>query len=84
MTQQMDDCDELVYMYIPQYGRGTASLNVATAAAIVLHHFAEWAKYGNPQHRCRGAQISRRRVGSQEERGNAAHAARGTGTDAGG
>jgi len=47
MTQQtMDDCDELVY--IPQYGRGTASLNVATAAAIVLHHFAEWAKY--PQH----------------------------------
>ena len=47
MTQQtMGDCDELVY--IPQYGRGTASLNVATAAAIVLHHFAEWAKY--PQH----------------------------------
>jgi len=44
MTQQtMDDCDEIVY--IPQYGKGTASLNVATAAAIVLHHFAEWARY---------------------------------------
>ena len=41
----MDACDELVY--IPQYGRGTASLNVATAASIVLHHFAEWAKYPN-------------------------------------
>jgi tRNA(Leu) C34 or U34 (ribose-2'-O)-methylase TrmL len=36
-------CDKLVY--IPQYGHGTASLNVATAAAIVLHQFAEWAKY---------------------------------------
>ena len=43
---QMDACDELVF--IPQYGRGTASLNVATAAAVVLHHFAEWAQY--PQH----------------------------------
>jgi len=42
----MKDCDALVY--IPQYGVGTASLNVATAAAIVLHHFAEWAQY--PSH----------------------------------
>lgn len=41
--ETMDACDELVY--IPQYGRGTASLNVATATSIVLHHFAEWAKY---------------------------------------
>lgn len=39
----LDACDSVVY--IPQYGRGTASLNVATAAAIVLHHFAEWAQY---------------------------------------
>lgn len=39
----LDACDSIVY--IPQYGRGTASLNVATAAAIVLHHFAEWAQY---------------------------------------
>ena len=31
-------CDEFVY--IPQHGRGTASLNVATAAALVLHHYA--------------------------------------------
>lgn len=39
----LDACDSIVY--IPQYGRGTASLNVATAAAIVLHQFAEWAQY---------------------------------------
>jgi tRNA(Leu) C34 or U34 (ribose-2'-O)-methylase TrmL len=44
--ETMDACDELVY--IPQYGRGTASLNVATATSIVLHHFAEYAKY--PSH----------------------------------
>lgn len=36
-------CDHLVY--IPQYTQGTASLNVAVAASIVLHHFALWAKY---------------------------------------
>lgn len=36
-------CDRLVY--IPQYGHGTASLNVASAAAIVMQHFATWAKY---------------------------------------
>lgn len=32
-------------MYIPQHGPGTASLNVAVAASIVLHHFAVWAGY---------------------------------------
>ena len=32
-------------MYIAQHGRGTASLNVACAAAIVLHRFSEWAGY---------------------------------------
>mmetsp|Transcript_707 Transcript_707/g.4526 ORF Transcript_707/g.4526 Transcript_707/m.4526 type:complete len:223 (-) Transcript_707:3000-3668(-) len=36
-------CDQFVY--IPQYGKGTASLNVAVAASIVLHHFAVWAGY---------------------------------------
>lgn len=36
-------CDKCVY--IPQYGGGTASLNVACAAAIVLHRFACWAGY---------------------------------------
>ena len=41
--QCMDDCDELVY--IPQFGRGTASMNVATAAAVVLHEFAQYANY---------------------------------------
>ena len=36
-------CDALVY--IPQHGPGTASLNVAVAASVVLHHFAVWAGY---------------------------------------
>jgi len=36
-------CDRLVY--IPQYGPGTASLNVAVAAGIVLHAFAGWAGF---------------------------------------
>lgn len=38
-------CDRFVY--IPQYGAGTASLNVAVAASIVLHHYAVWA--GHPE-----------------------------------
>jgi hypothetical protein len=36
-------CDR--FIYIPQYGPGTASLNVAVAASIVLHNFAVWAGY---------------------------------------
>ena len=36
-------CDSFVY--ISQYGVGTASLNVAVAASIVLHHYALWAGY---------------------------------------
>ena len=36
-------CDDFVY--IPQYGRGTASLNVSVAASIALHQFAVWARY---------------------------------------
>lgn len=39
----IDACDELVY--IPQHGQGTASLNVAVAAGIVLQRFAERAGY---------------------------------------
>jgi hypothetical protein len=35
-------CDHFVY--IPQFGDGTASLNVAVAGSIVLHHFATWAR----------------------------------------
>ncbi len=34
-------CDRLVY--IPQYGNGTASLNVAIAGSIIMHRFAVWA-----------------------------------------
>ena len=41
--QQIAVCDSFVY--IPQFGPGTASLNVACAASIVLHHFATWANY---------------------------------------
>ena len=40
---QIRVCDSFVY--IPQYGSGTASLNVYVAASIVLHHFATWAGY---------------------------------------
>lgn len=33
------------FVYVPQYGQGTASLNVSVATSIVLHHFALWAGY---------------------------------------
>eukprot|EP00466_Bigelowiella_natans_P011143 jgi/Bigna1/53317/estExt_Genewise1Plus.C_180016 len=36
-------CDR--FIYIPQHGHGTASLNVSVAASIILHHFAVWACY---------------------------------------
>mmetsp|Transcript_61064 Transcript_61064/g.132376 ORF Transcript_61064/g.132376 Transcript_61064/m.132376 type:complete len:242 (+) Transcript_61064:69-794(+) len=35
-------CD--FFVYIPQHSGATASLNVAIAGSIVLHHFAIWAK----------------------------------------
>jgi hypothetical protein len=41
--QQAQLCD--AFVYIAQYGEGTASLNVTVAASIVLHHFAVWAGY---------------------------------------
>ncbi|KNC75495.1 hypothetical protein SARC_11984 [Sphaeroforma arctica JP610] len=41
--REMDICDHFVY--IPQYGDGTASLNVYVAGSIVFHHFGMWAKY---------------------------------------
>lgn len=34
-------CD--FFVYIPQHSGATASLNVAVAGSIVLHHFALWA-----------------------------------------
>mmetsp|Transcript_2533 Transcript_2533/g.8632 ORF Transcript_2533/g.8632 Transcript_2533/m.8632 type:complete len:106 (-) Transcript_2533:1153-1470(-) len=43
----MDICDGFVY--IPQHGCGTASLNVTVAGSIVLHHFALWAKYAETE-----------------------------------
>jgi hypothetical protein len=36
-------CD--AFVYIPQYGAGTASLNVTVAASIILHNFAVWARF---------------------------------------
>ena len=48
--QQMAICDRFVY--IPQHGPGTASLNVAVATSIVLHRFAAWA--GFPERERRG------------------------------
>ena len=41
--KQKSFCDQFVY--IPQYGNGTHSLNVGVAAAIVLHRFASWARF---------------------------------------
>lgn len=38
------------FAYIPQYGRGgTASLNVAAATAIALHHASTWANLSETQ-----------------------------------
>ena len=42
-ASQIAACDGLVY--IPHHGSGTASLNVACAASIVLHRFSEFARY---------------------------------------
>lgn len=42
-ASELAACQTLVY--IPQHGPGTASLNVAVAASVVLHHFATWAAY---------------------------------------
>ena len=41
--KQIEMCDDFVY--ISQYGQGTASLNVTVAASVVLHEFAVWAEY---------------------------------------
>ena len=41
--KQVEVCDQLVF--IPQYGGGTASLNVCVAASILFQHFAVWAQY---------------------------------------
>eukprot|EP00927_Polykrikos_kofoidii_P015870 TRINITY_DN17107_c0_g1_i1.p1 TRINITY_DN17107_c0_g1~~TRINITY_DN17107_c0_g1_i1.p1 ORF type:complete len:238 (+),score=53.39 TRINITY_DN17107_c0_g1_i1:99-812(+) len=51
---QRDACD--FFVYIPQYSGATASLNVATAGAIVLHHFALWAGM-KEQPRCGGKYV---------------------------
>lgn len=42
-SKECEICD--FFVYIPQYGCGTASLNVTIAASIVLHHFGVWAGF---------------------------------------
>eukprot|EP01012_Entosiphon_sulcatum_P016387 TRINITY_DN21301_c0_g1_i1.p1 TRINITY_DN21301_c0_g1~~TRINITY_DN21301_c0_g1_i1.p1 ORF type:complete len:284 (-),score=66.18 TRINITY_DN21301_c0_g1_i1:23-817(-) len=51
--KQIAMCDSFVY--IPQYGAGTASLNVMVAGSIVMHHFALWA--GKQEHSREGAKF---------------------------
>ena len=41
--KQIATCDHFVY--IPQYGKGTHSLNVNVAASICMHHLSLWAGY---------------------------------------
>ena len=63
--RQKEICDSFVY--IPQYTSMTASLNVAVAGSIVLHHFGVWAgwkendiigeKYEVDQKKCEGRVI---------------------------
>lgn len=38
--RQIRNCDGFVY--IAQFGKGTASLNVAVAGSIVMHRYALW------------------------------------------
>eukprot|EP00933_Yihiella_yeosuensis_P042860 TRINITY_DN37521_c0_g1_i1.p1 TRINITY_DN37521_c0_g1~~TRINITY_DN37521_c0_g1_i1.p1 ORF type:complete len:265 (+),score=20.93 TRINITY_DN37521_c0_g1_i1:86-880(+) len=39
--EQIDQCDSFVY--IPQFGAGVGSLNVACACSVVLYQFSAWA-----------------------------------------
>lgn len=41
--KQMEICD--YFVYIPQYSKKTASLNVLVAGSIVMHHFALFAGF---------------------------------------
>lgn len=38
--KQKSICDG--FIYIPQYGTGTASLNVNVATGIILHQYSNW------------------------------------------
>merc|ERR1711988_1961142 len=42
--EQIDQCDSFVY--IPQFGAGVGSLNVACACSVVLYQFTAWANNG--------------------------------------
>jgi tRNA G18 (ribose-2'-O)-methylase SpoU len=42
LEKHMKSCD--AFVRIPQYGQGTASLNVYVAASIVLHRYHHWQR----------------------------------------
>lgn len=46
--EQRQECQRFVY--IRQFGAGTASLNVTVACSIVLHRFCSWAQYQEREH----------------------------------
>lgn len=48
-SRQARVCDG--FMYISQYGQGTASLNVAVAGSIVMHRYSVWAAAKRQQER---------------------------------
>ena len=48
--KQKSICDG--FIYIPQYGTGTASLNVNVATGIVLHQFTLWSENISNEKKC--------------------------------
>eukprot|EP00761_Pharyngomonas_kirbyi_P005600 gb/GECH01005605.1/.p1 GENE.gb/GECH01005605.1/~~gb/GECH01005605.1/.p1 ORF type:complete len:252 (+),score=68.42 gb/GECH01005605.1/:1-756(+) len=63
-SKEIEICD--YFVYIPQYGKGTASLNVTVAGSIILHHFAVWAGY--QQQSISGQKYDVEEIGTREER----------------
>ena len=41
--RQREACD--IFVHIPQFASGMASINVACASSIILFSFAKWAAY---------------------------------------
>ncbi|PKA55345.1 21S rRNA (GM2251-2'-O)-methyltransferase [Apostasia shenzhenica] len=58
--KECEICD--FFVYIPQYGSGTASLNVTVAASIVLHHFGAWAGFAETRREGNKFSVARRPV----------------------
>ena len=49
--KQKSVCD--YFIFIPQYGNGTASLNVNVATSIILHHYHIWTISSNQVTSCK-------------------------------